>query len=42
MDIEEIWWKVVDWINLAQDRDQMRAVVNTALNTTLHKRRGIS
>jgi hypothetical protein len=28
----EIEWKGVDWIHLAQDRDQRRAVVNTVMN----------
>jgi hypothetical protein len=28
----EIGWDVVDWINMAQDRDQWRTLVNTALN----------
>jgi hypothetical protein len=32
MDIEEIRWHDVDWINLAQDRDKRRAVVNTVMN----------
>jgi hypothetical protein len=32
MDLGETGWKVVDWINLAQDRDRWRAVENTALN----------
>jgi hypothetical protein len=25
-------WKGVDWIHLAEDRDQWRAVVNTVMN----------
>jgi hypothetical protein len=25
-------WKGVDWIDMAQDRDQWRALVNTVLN----------
>jgi hypothetical protein len=29
MDLREIGWDVVDWIELAQDRDQWRALVNT-------------
>jgi hypothetical protein len=31
MDLGEMWWEVVDWIHVAQDRDQWRAVVNTAM-----------
>jgi hypothetical protein len=32
MNIGEIGWNGVDWIDMAQDRDQRRAVVNTVLN----------
>jgi hypothetical protein len=32
MDLREIRWDVIDWINLAQDRDQWRALVNTEMN----------
>jgi hypothetical protein len=32
MDLREIGWDGVDWIDIAQDRDQWRAVVNTILN----------
>jgi hypothetical protein len=32
MDIREIGWDGVDWINLAQDRDPWRALVNTVMN----------
>jgi hypothetical protein len=32
MDLREIGWDGVDWIELAQDREQWRALVNTALN----------
>jgi hypothetical protein len=32
MNLREIKWNGVDWINLAQDKDQWRALVNTALN----------
>jgi hypothetical protein len=28
MDLREIWWSGMDWIELAQDRDQWRALVN--------------
>jgi hypothetical protein len=32
MDLREIGWGGMDWIDLAQDRDQWRTLVNTALN----------
>jgi hypothetical protein len=32
MDLREIGLGVVDWIQLAQDRDQWQAVVNAAMN----------
>jgi hypothetical protein len=32
MDLREIGWEGVDCINLALDREQWRAVVNTAMN----------
>jgi hypothetical protein len=32
MDLREIGWDVIDWIDLAQDRDQWRALVNTVMN----------
>jgi predicted nucleic acid-binding Zn-ribbon protein len=32
MDLREIGWDGVDWINLAQDRDEWPAVVNTVMN----------
>jgi hypothetical protein len=32
MDLREIGWGSVDWIQLAQDRDRWRALVNTVLN----------
>jgi hypothetical protein len=31
-DLREIGWKRVDWIQLAQDRDRWRALVNTVMN----------
>jgi hypothetical protein len=30
-DLREIGWDGMDWIDLAQDRDQWRALVNTVL-----------
>jgi hypothetical protein len=32
MDLREIEWEGVDWIHLAQDRDQLWALVNTVMN----------
>jgi hypothetical protein len=32
IDIREIWREDVDWMHLAQDRDQWKAVVNTVMN----------
>jgi hypothetical protein len=32
MDFQEIGWEFVDWIPLAQDTDQLRAVVDTVMN----------
>jgi hypothetical protein len=31
MDLREIGWGGMDWIDLAQDRDQWRALVNTVM-----------
>jgi hypothetical protein len=32
MDLREIGWDGVDWIDVAEDRDQWAALVNTVLN----------
>jgi hypothetical protein len=32
MDLREIEWDGKDWIELTQDRDQWRAIVNTVMN----------
>jgi hypothetical protein len=32
IDLREIRWDGVDWIELAQNRDQWRALVNTVMN----------
>jgi hypothetical protein len=32
MDLREIGWGGMDWIDLAQDRDQWRALVYTVMN----------
>jgi hypothetical protein len=32
MDLREIGWSGTDWIDLAQDREQWRALVNMVMN----------
>jgi hypothetical protein len=32
MDLREIGWGVMDWIDLAEDRGQWRALINTVMN----------
>jgi hypothetical protein len=32
MDLREIRWSGIDWIDLAQDRDKWRALVNMVMN----------
>jgi hypothetical protein len=32
MDLREIGWGGMDWIDLAQDRDQWRALLNALMN----------
>jgi hypothetical protein len=32
MDLREIGWDGMDWIDLPQDRDQWRALMNTVMN----------
>jgi hypothetical protein len=32
MDLREICWGGMDWIDMAQGRDQWRALVNTVMN----------
>jgi hypothetical protein len=32
MDLREIGWEGVDWIHLAQDRDQWRALLNMVMD----------
>jgi hypothetical protein len=37
MELREIWWGGMDWIDLAQDRDQWRALVNVVTNLRVPK-----
>jgi hypothetical protein len=32
MDLREIGWGCMDWIDLAQDRDNWKVLVNTVMN----------
>jgi hypothetical protein len=32
MDLREVGWGGIDWINLAQDRDRWRALLNAVMN----------
>jgi hypothetical protein len=40
IDIREIGWDDMDWIDLVQDRDQWRALVNTVMNLRVPKNAG--
>jgi hypothetical protein len=40
MDFGETRWDGMDWIDLAQDRDQWRALVNTAMNLQVSQNAG--
>jgi hypothetical protein len=40
MDIREVGFEGMDWINLAQDRDRCRAVVNTVMNLRVPNKSG--
>jgi hypothetical protein len=31
MDLRDVWWDGMDWIDQTQDRDQWRALVNTVM-----------
>jgi hypothetical protein len=40
MDLGEVGWGDVDWIDLAQDRNRWRAVVNSVLNLRVPRNAG--
>jgi len=35
MDLQEVGWGSMHWIDLAQDRDRLRALVNVVMNLQL-------
>jgi hypothetical protein len=39
IELREIGWDDTDWIDLAQDRDQWRALVSTVMNLQVPKKR---
>jgi hypothetical protein len=42
MDLREVGWDGMNWIDLAQDRDQWMALVNTVMNLRVYKMLGSS
>jgi hypothetical protein len=41
-DLREIVWNVMDWIDLAQDRDHWRALLSMVMNLRFHYMLGSS
>ena len=42
MDLQEVGYVGMDWIQLAQERDRWRALLNAVMSFGFHKMRGIS
>jgi hypothetical protein len=40
MNVREIVWFVVNWIHLAQEREQWRGLVNTVMNLRVPQKAG--
>jgi hypothetical protein len=39
-DLKEVVWENLDWIHLAQDREQWRVILNTVMNLRVPYRTG--
>jgi len=39
MDLGELWWEGMDWIQLVHDWEQWHALVNMVMDLRSHKRR---
>ena len=37
MDLQEVGWRSMDWIDLAQNRDRWKDLVNAVMNLRFHK-----
>jgi hypothetical protein len=42
MDLRETVWDGIDWIDVTQEKEQWRALVNTVMNPGVHKMLGSS
>jgi hypothetical protein len=42
MDLQEVGWGSMDWIDLAQDKNRWQALINVVINFRLNKMQGIS
>jgi hypothetical protein len=42
MDLREVEWGGIDWIDLSEDMDRWRALVIAVMNFRLYKMRGIT